>query len=126
MKETFHRIVICKCGRGAKLYRGGGGIKPHPGGPTVPVDEQFDPAKFSRWVSAVCRNPECNNWNDPKFLSEAGFRSLTPPNCPRCETPMKPGRDHQGKGDYLYTCENNSSHEPVYLADLLPEWKQTL
>lgn len=122
MKEYLDRIVKCKkCGHGAHLYhdRGGGCIKSCKGASAVPFTGRPDSTPFLWWVVAVCKRKECKNLDKPVPLSENEFRDLMPPPCPVCKQIMKPDRDGNGKGDYIYRCENNNC-KSLPLAGLLP------
>lgn len=126
MKEHLERIVICKkCRHGARLYHDprGGCIKTNAEARPKFFIGSKESENFRYWVVSVCKRKECTNYNKPVPLPENEFNKLKPPCCSECEEEMIPYRDHGGKGDYCYKCENKKcSVDNIIFADLLPKF----
>jgi hypothetical protein len=123
-KDIFEAVVICKkCGHGARLYKNPRARvrKLCKGAPAILFNSMNPSPEFSGWVSKVCQNQGCKNFNKTYPLSEDEFKSLTPPCCPVHKQKMKPEKDRQS---YFYRCENNNCHSHKRLADMLPVWSE--
>lgn len=125
MKKPLDYFIICKrCGHGARLYHnpGGGCVKQCAGAPAKMFVGSTNSNAFYGWVISKCENKKCKSFAKQVPLSEDEFKSLTPP-CPECKQNMQAYRDHYGKGNYRFGCENNDCpmyEKNILFAELLP------
>lgn len=99
-------VVLCKkCSHAVTLYRNPNvGVRQDGrGAPAIVFNDKNPLPEFCWWVSKVCENRSCNNFNKPlvDLLKWEEFKSLPKPPC-CCEQKMKPEKTNTF---YFYKCE---------------------
>ncbi|HBG26980.1 MAG: hypothetical protein A2Y10_15365 [Planctomycetes bacterium GWF2_41_51] len=117
-------VILCKkCNHEVKLYHNPKvGVRMDcKGAPAIVFRDENPSPEFRWWVSKVCKNRRCKNFNKlfVDLLKWEEFKSLNPPCCPACKQKMKPEKTNTF---YFYKCEIcKKIIRLANLCDLLPD-----